>query len=393
MGTVRITERFAFTGGKVRRPGVDGYTGKYPVVEGVLLCGPESKNRRRYKREAFAGDRLKRYEGRPVNVDHGTGGKYASQLGWVENVRHRADGMPVGDIGVKPTHPLAESFLFDAEHRPTNCGMSHVADCKTTRAADGWDDVTAVEAVESVDVVVGPATVSSLYEQTTGGRAVQIKFRESLTRLRPAIESKDAAAGKRLRKFLLEAEDDADMAPLMDTPVDEPPAEGGDPDDALLQGFKSAIDAAWAKYTDDKDAGACLKAIQKYVKAHAKLCAADGAADSPAPEPDGDEGAAAEESKKRPKTYAGFIAEAKGYGLAKPDADDITVLEGIPTQAGRRAYCERIAAKLREAETPRSSGRQPGPGPLPGKAGDGKTTKTIESVPATGAGFAALLKG
>jgi hypothetical protein len=391
MGTVRITERFAFTGGKVDRTDPNR-----PVIRDVLLCGRESKNRRRYKGECFGAAGTKRYEGRHIFLNHGRANaerEYQERIAVVANERRDASGRPIGDIPVNPKHPYAEAFLWDAEHAPNSIGMSHVADCRTTRGADGWDEVEEVLSVESVDVVLGPATTNGLYESTRRSAVPQIKFRESLTRLRPAIESKDAAAGKRLRKFLLEAEDDADMAPLMDTPVDEPPAEGGDPDDALLQGFKSAIDAAWAKYTDDKDAGACLKAIQKYVKAHAKLCAADGAADSPAPEPDGDEGAAAEESKKRPKTYAGFIAEAKGYGLAKPDADDITVLEGIPTQAGRRAYCERIAAKLREAETPRSSGRQPGPGPLPGKAGDGKTTKTIESVPATGAGFAALLKG
>jgi hypothetical protein len=161
MASRRIEERFAFSGGTIDR------TGEYPVVRGVLLCGPESKNRRRYKAEAFAGDRVKKYEGRPINIGHIDPRKsrlYSEQIGWIEKAYHRADGMPLGDIAVKPKHPLAETFLWDAEHRPSSAGMSHVAQCSTEAAKDGWDDVRELQEVESVDLVLDPASVKNFYE-------------------------------------------------------------------------------------------------------------------------------------------------------------------------------------------------------------------------------------
>jgi hypothetical protein len=157
----RFIERMAMSG-RVDR------TGKYPVIRGVLLCGSSSLNRRRYKPEAFAGDRVKRYNSKPVFLNHGDGRTsrdYRDQMGWVENPRLRSDGMPEGDIAIKPTHPLAETVLWDAEHRPSNVGMSHVANCETRPGADGWDEVIEMIEAESVDLVVGPATVKSLFEQ------------------------------------------------------------------------------------------------------------------------------------------------------------------------------------------------------------------------------------
>lgn len=388
--TQRLTERFAFTGGKVRRPGVDGYTGAYPLVEGVLLCGPASKNRRRYTREAFAGDRVKRYEGRPVNVDHGSGGKYASQIGWVENARHRADGMPIGDIGVKPTHPLAESFLFDAEHRPANCGMSHIADCRTTRAADGWDDVTAVEAVESVDLVVGPATVKSLFEQTHRRSAVISTFRKVIE----SLESRLGADRRKLaRRVLVEMDDGGDaMGMIADAPVEEP-APDADPDaaidDAFRQVFHSQVDAL---LDDSHTLNEFVSKIKDLYKTRAKLL---GKADSPAatdvPAEEPGDAVPAEESKR--PSLAGLISEARAAGIRNPTVEDVAAVEGIRSAAARKTVFERFAAAERVAETPRSSGKRPGAGELPGKAGATGTTKAIESVPTAGDKFADLLKG
>src|SRR5687767_1782926 len=111
MGRKLITERLAFSGGRVDR------TGPRPVVREVLLCGPESANKRRYQREAFAGERIKRYAGVPVYLNHGEPRKsrrYEDRIAKVVNPRHRAsDGMPVGDLEVRPKHPYAETFLDD----------------------------------------------------------------------------------------------------------------------------------------------------------------------------------------------------------------------------------------------------------------------------------------
>src|SRR5438128_911381 len=113
-----LTERVAFTKSRVRRDG------SYPIVEGVLLCGPKSANRRRYRREAFAGGRVHRYNGVPVFLNHGGGREgrdYRDQIGTIRNPRLRGDGMPVGDIAVNGAHPFAAAFLHDAEHNPKAC--------------------------------------------------------------------------------------------------------------------------------------------------------------------------------------------------------------------------------------------------------------------------------
>lgn len=235
MATEQLTEKFALAGGKVCRPGVDGYAGKYPVIKDVLLCGPVSLNKRRYKTTAWGPPDRKLFEGKRVFIDHTdarTGRKYREHFGWVENERRRADGQPIGDIGVKPTHRDAESVLWDAENKPDNCGMSQVAMCDVTRAADGWDDVDLVREVESVDIVIGPATAKSLFEQTQPGTAVTIKLSEWVDRLAklPAATSKHILRGKRL----------AEMDGLADAPMPEPAADA-DPDAALKAGFRAAI--------------------------------------------------------------------------------------------------------------------------------------------------------
>ena len=156
-----LTETFGFSAGKVDRTGVA------PVVKNVLLCGPVSANRRRYLASAFEGSRVNRYNGAPVFLNHSGRHEdrvYQDKIAVVENVRHRADGMPVGDLRVNPGHPFREAFLFDAEHSPTSCGMSHVAACQTRTAKDGTEEIIAVDAVESVDVVLKPATSAGLYE-------------------------------------------------------------------------------------------------------------------------------------------------------------------------------------------------------------------------------------
>src|SRR5262245_30091691 len=110
----RIEERLTFPAdAKI------GGTAEAPVITGVLLCGAVSANHRRYLVEAFAGDRVKRYNGAPVGTYHTdakTGRKYLEQLGLVQNARHRSDGMPIGDIHVNPEKPGAKALIWDARH-------------------------------------------------------------------------------------------------------------------------------------------------------------------------------------------------------------------------------------------------------------------------------------
>jgi len=145
-------------------------SGPSPVVRGVLLCGPTSANRRRYLREAFAPPGRKLYENRPVFLNHAgrgrTGSRYEDMIATIRNERRRADGMPVGDLVVNARHPFAETFLHDAEHNPTACGLSHHVDPGQYegRVVGGVLEITRVKSVRSVDVVTDPATTRGLFE-------------------------------------------------------------------------------------------------------------------------------------------------------------------------------------------------------------------------------------
>ena len=384
--TKLISERFAYEGGAVDPDGRSN-----PIVRGVLLCGPTSANRRRYGKEAFAGDRVKRYADKPVYLNHGKPSedrRYEEQLGWVRNPRHRADGMPIGDIEVKKTHPFAETFLNDAEHNPRAVGMSHVAHCTTRPATDGWEDVTEMIEAESVDVVTSPATTQSLFENHNRGRAVT----KPKTTLRALIESvrgklKTPLAQAGARKLLLVAEDDASMAPMMDTPI-EAPEEGDEPEDKLWVGFMGAIEAICGKYkSGDADATTAGKEVVKYLKSHEKLMkggkddAAPGKNDA-APDPE-------EESRRR---KAGALQEAidacDRAGFA-PTPEQRKILTELGPES-RLLMIEQFKKTAESGGGPVSVGR----GRMDPSATGGPAKPVVESAPPTdGAGFAKFVHG
>ncbi len=254
-----LSERFAFTSGRV------GGTPDAPVIEGVLLCGAVSRNRRRYLKEAFAGDKVQRYNGVPVKVTlkHGEANTlYQEQIGIVQNARLRADGMPVGDLAINPKKPYAEAFLWDAQHQPKACGMSHVATCKTRRGSDGWDEVTDIAEAVSVDVIGAgmAATTQSLFESK---RSRAMKFS-----LKTFGESFGPKWGpKKWGAFVKLCEDIGDVAdaPVMD---DMPPGEdgGGDLKTALMSALAPMLDEAF----ESGSADALISAIKDFVKLHAK---------------------------------------------------------------------------------------------------------------------------
>lgn len=349
-----LTERMALTGGTVTG------TPEAPIITGVLLCGATSANRRRYLRKAFEGGRVGRYNGVPVNLNHGTGRDnrgYQEQIGTVQNARLRADGMPIGDIHVNPKKLHAEAFLWDARHQPKACGMSHVAHCETRVAADGWDDVTELVRVESVDVISAgkAATTKGLYESEGKTVALTVKqLAEALVR-HPKTTFKQLVALKRLGEM-----DGMDTAPaMMDAPPDMDAAEP-DVDDAMMSAFKSAIgavvDQAMSGTLDPK---AALSKIKSLLASHASVND-DGTPDSdsdPATT-DGDDapGDTTDESKK--PTLSTLIAECKAAGYAAT-TDDLSVLTEIASPKARAAYVERlkVVTEGRGAEQPKSGGR------------------------------------
>lgn len=342
MTTKRLEERFAYSGGKVDR------SGPRPIIRDVLLCGPTSANRRRYLREAFAGDRVKKYNGRPVFLNHGTGGaprQYESRIAKVINARHRADGMPVGDLEVRPKHPYAEAFLDDAENDPTSVGMSHVAHCQTRLGKDGWDDVHAVSHVESVDVVLDPATTKGLHEQT-GSRPVKISLKQFVARFGAKWGAHKWAAAT----MLVEEMGDMGAAPVMD----EPPADVADGD--LKSALTSALMPMVEEAFETGDATKAMAALKDFIKLHAKHT---GKAE---PKGSGSEGGGGSGSEEGRKPLDGAITEAfavcESIGF-KPDLADLNIIAASSADR-RKAVAERLK-KASEGtaapEKPNSAGR------------------------------------
>lgn len=141
--------------------------GTEPVTDGVLrdilLCGPVSKNKRKYTEKGFGGtEKIKGlYEGLPVFMDHGTpDGRSTKDLaGVIKNPRWTESGVR-GDIHtVKPYGP---ALLDMAAAGIRGVGMSHVV----LGEVDKTTLVVTVSEAKSVDVVVGPATTKSFKEHT-----------------------------------------------------------------------------------------------------------------------------------------------------------------------------------------------------------------------------------
>jgi len=138
---------------------------KAGIIRGALLCGFVSQNGRRYPRATLE-KALKHYEGRPIFCGHdfeNKGRSYRDRVGRVKNVRMGPKGL-VGDLYLNTGSETARMLLHDAKHDPRSVGLSHTVRGETRRAANDVLEVTLITDVESVDVVLNPATTNGLYE-------------------------------------------------------------------------------------------------------------------------------------------------------------------------------------------------------------------------------------
>lgn len=344
MGTVRVTERIAapFTGVTVNREG--------GVIGGVLVCGFDSANGRRYPADVLR-KAAGLYEGRPVNVDHADRATCDRRLGWLSNVRAGADGRPRADLNVLRTHPLADAVFEAAERNPSLFGMSHVALCKTSRGRDGVEVIEAIESVESVDLVADPATTKGLHESRTGGRTV------TLAKL---IEW--AAPRAKLAAVLrLKALSEMDGMDALDVPEPAPEADT-DPDAAISGAFEQAGIAVWKSFVaGDIDMAQMVAKLKDIAKAHGKL--ADGGESDP-PAEGGDSEGENKESKTVDKPDDGkaireAIAVCRTVGFKGFDADDLDLIASAPAER-REAVAKRLMGTAQQpaaAEKPKAAGR------------------------------------
>ena len=134
------------------------------VVHGVRVCGPESKNRRRYPAAVFESAHGK-YAGVPVNVDHhkpGTDVPAHSRFGRLINPRVVNGGITC-DLQYNPKHPFAEPFVWACENNPHLYGLSHVARVGWRHDSNG-STAESIDEVASVDIVADPATTKTVFE-------------------------------------------------------------------------------------------------------------------------------------------------------------------------------------------------------------------------------------
>ena len=370
MSVQRLTERVSapFTGSRVNR--------EAGTIDGVLICGFESANGNDYPEAVFRRD-FAVYEGAMVNCDHGREATVDRRFGWFTGVKPGTDGKPRGTLNCLKSHPMFGRVMEAAERNPALYGFSHVAQCETARH-NGRNRVEAIKVCESIDLVAQPATTKGLFE-SKGGAVATISLKKFVERFGPKWGAKKWAAATKLCEDIGDTAD----APVMDEPAAD--ATEGDLKSALMAAITPMLDEAF----ESGDAAKVCAALKDFIKLHSKHTGKAEPKDGPPADDD-----AAEESKKRP-TLAGLLAEAKAAGIAKPTLEDAAAVEGIPTAAGRKVVFERFAAtaKLTEAETPRSSGKQPGSGPAPGQKKTGPDGKAItESVPTDAKAFAASIR-
>lgn len=220
--TITAVERAPFASSKVNR--AEGF------IDGVLICGVQSRNGRDYPPAVLSRDYAK-YEGAAVNADHADESTVGRRLGWFSEVKPGADGRPRGRLNLLKSHPLAESVFEAAERNPALFGMSHVAVCGTKRI-NGRETVESINKVLSIDLVADPATTTSLYESFQPQRPPML-----LKAFAESVQAKWPAHRPALLKFLKEEIGDMEM----DAPPDV--AAAPTPDDPVKAAFSQAMHA------------------------------------------------------------------------------------------------------------------------------------------------------
>lgn len=131
------------------------------TIRNVLLCGSRSKNGYDFEKGAFGKDPSTLYNNVPVYLNHSWEQRVENYAGYITNVK-LVDGKPRGDIVVLTKTEAGRTLQAIAESKPPNVGMSHVAQYKFNSNGN----VEQVLKVQSVDLVVNPATTKTLHEHT-----------------------------------------------------------------------------------------------------------------------------------------------------------------------------------------------------------------------------------
>jgi hypothetical protein len=360
--TITAVERAPFASSRVNREA--GY------IDGVLICGVQSRNGRDYPTAVLSRDYAK-YENAPVNADHGDESTVGRRLGWFTDVRPGSDGRPRGRLNVLKAHPLAESVFEAAERNPALFGMSHVAVCGTKRI-NGRETVESINKVLSIDLVADPATTTSLYESFNPYQEQPMKLRAYCEQ----VAAKWPAAAAKLKVVReMDGMDDVDM---MDAPpVDVAPAM----DDPVKAAFMTAIRGLTDQLETDGITGdEFMKKVKELLKAHGKM---SGKAEMPDTESDDGEKKDYESVRKQ---LADVLRENQQLKLAALIGD--TPLTAVQRKAVESLADEADRKALVESFRPKPTGPKSGEQNHPSR-----NTKTTESaIPTDGKAFAEFIR-
>lgn len=223
-----------------KKTGIDDL--KNGLVRNVKIIGLTSRHGYDYSPTALKEAR-QLYEGARVNVDHperknaGAARSYRDRFGKLENVSFvEGDGLR-GDLRFNPKHAVAEQFIWDVQHDPAACGLSHNASgpLSPPRGRGSRPICESIERVRSVDLVADAATTRSLFE---GKPRMKIKNkRRSQINPRQVRRKLMEAFGRTTAKALLEAMGD-DPAALQ---AAAGAADAGGGDDANVEALMALI--------------------------------------------------------------------------------------------------------------------------------------------------------
>lgn len=247
------------------------------IIYGVRVIGLDSKNGRRYLKEAVQAA-APLYEGARVYLDHQDKGERTVRDRWgrLVNVREAEDGGLRADLEFLKEHPLTGAILEAAE-KFEDIGLSHDS-LGRSRMQEGERVVYEIVEVNSVDLVEKPATTSNLWESHA------VKKRKFLDVLKE--HSAAVPAAKLLSERLVEmAGGSPEMMQQLDAmEVDEAVAEDA-PDDQVKAGLRQAM---LAILDNDDDSATTISKLRVLLAAQDKM--------NPAPAPAAPDMTAMEES-------------------------------------------------------------------------------------------------
>ncbi|MDX1961832.1 MAG: hypothetical protein SFX18_01685 [Pirellulales bacterium] len=232
-------------------------------LRGVKVLGLNSTNGRQYTPTALE-QAVPLYANGKVNINHPKGAPhgprdYQDRLGHLQNVRYEPARGLYADLCYNPRHPLAEQLLWDAEHAPSQVGLSHNVMARTRREGETLI-VEEILSVQSVDLVADPATTRGLFEAEPSptleviAPAAQLALLEADNqRLQAELQSAQTAERLARRRLL----------------IARALRSAGLPDPAEARGpARAIVDDAWLEALEN---ASCDEDVRELVRARAEL--------------------------------------------------------------------------------------------------------------------------